>query len=125
MAKLRHELRRKRDQIELALFTGAPVAGDEVRRALEVLAVEVGPDDARRVDELATVAEGKAARADYRDAHGVAGVRRFVTAGGATIYLLAVETFPDHVNNVYLIRDGERVTLYDCGSQTHQSRQDL
>lgn len=125
MAKLRHELRRKRDQIELALYTGAPVAGDEVRRALEVLAVEVGPDEARRVDELATVAEGKALRADYRDAHGVAGVRRFVTAGGATIYLLAVETFPDHVNNVYLIRDGERVTLYDCGSQTELSRQDL
>jgi len=125
MAKLRHQLRRKRDQIELALYTGAPVAGDEVRRALEVLAVEVGADEARRVDELATVAEGKGSRADYRDAHGVAGVRRFATAGGATIYLLAVETFPDHVNNVYLIRDGERVTLYDCGSQTDQSRQDL
>jgi glyoxylase-like metal-dependent hydrolase (beta-lactamase superfamily II) len=125
MAKLRHELRRKRDQIELALYTGAPVAGDEVRRALEVLAVEVGPDEARRVDELATVAEGKLGRDDYRDRHGVAGVRRFATAGGATIYLMAVETFPDHVNNVYLIRDGARVTLYDCGSQTESSRQDL
>ena len=125
MAKLRHELRKKRDQIELALYTGAPVAGDEVRRALEVLAVEVGPDEARRVDELATVAEGKLGRADYRDRFGVAGVRRFATAGGATIYLMAVETFPDHVNNVYLIRDGQRVTLYDCGSQTDSSRQDL
>ncbi|MGZ3441033.1 MAG: MBL fold metallo-hydrolase [Polyangia bacterium] len=125
MAKLRHELRRKRDQIELALYTGAPVAGDEVRRALEVLAVEVGPDEARRVDELATLAEGKLGRDDYRDRFGVAGVRRFTTAGGATIYLMAVETFPDHVNNVYLIRDGQRVTLYDCGSQTESSRQDL
>jgi glyoxylase-like metal-dependent hydrolase (beta-lactamase superfamily II) len=125
MAKLRHELRRKRDQIELALYTGAPVAGDEVRRALEVTAVEVGPDEARRVDELATVAEGKSPRDAYREAHGVAGVRRFTTAGGATIYLLAVETFPDHVNNVYLVRDGQRVTLYDCGSQTELSRKDL
>jgi hypothetical protein len=100
MAKLRHELRRTRDAIELALFTGAPVAGDEVRRALEVQAVEVGGDEPRRVDELASVADGKLGRADYRDRWGVAGVRRFVTAGGATIYLMAVETFPDHVNNV-------------------------
>ena len=125
MAKLRHELRRKRDQIELALFTGAPVAGDEVRRALEVLAVETGGDEPRRVDELAQVAEGKLARADYRDRAGVAGVRRFTTAGGATIYLMAVETFPDHVNNVYLVREGGRATLYDCGSQTALSQADL
>jgi glyoxylase-like metal-dependent hydrolase (beta-lactamase superfamily II) len=125
MAKLRHELRRKRDQIELALYTGAPVAGDEVRRALEVLAVEVGADDARRVDELATLADGRGDRAAYRERHGVAGVRRFVTAGGATIYMIAVETFPDHVNNIYLVREQRRVTLYDCGSQTQLSRQDL
>ena len=125
MAKVRHELRRKRDAVELALFTGAPVAGDEVRRTLEVMAVEVGGDEARRVDELASTAEGKLARGDYRERWGVAGVRRFVTAGGATIYLMAVETFPDHVNNVYLVREGARATLYDCGSQTHLSQQDL
>lgn len=125
MAKLRHELRRLRDAIELSLFTGAPVTGTEVRKALEVLAVEVGPDDARRVDELATVADGKADRGAYREAHGVAGVRRFVTAGGATIYLIAVETFPDHVNNVYLVRDGARATLYDCGSQMASTQKDL
>ncbi len=125
MAKLRHELRRKRDQVELALYTGTPTSSVEVRRALEVLAVEVGPDEARRVDELATLAEGKGDRDAYRDAHGVAGVRRFATAGGATIYLIAVETFPDHVNNGYLVREGERATLWDCGSQTATSRDDF
>jgi glyoxylase-like metal-dependent hydrolase (beta-lactamase superfamily II) len=125
MAKLRHELRRKRDAVELQLFTGSSVGGDEVRRALEVLAVEVGPEAAHRVDELARLAEGRADRVRYREEHGVAGVRRFGTAGGATIYLLAVETFPDHVNNVYLIRDGRRVTLYDCGSQMQLSRDEL
>lgn len=125
MAKLRHQLRRLRDAIELALYTGAPTSGTEVRKALEVLAVEVGADEARRVDELATVADGKGNRADYRERFGVAGVRRFTSAGGATIYLLAVETFPDHVNNVYLIREGQRATLYDCGSQTASSREDL
>jgi hypothetical protein len=116
MAKLRHQLRRKRDAIELALFTGAPVTGDEVRKELEVMAVELGGESAQRVDQLATVAEGRADREAYREQHGVSGVRRFVTAGGATIYQLSVETFPDHVNNVYLIREGERITLYDCGS---------
>jgi glyoxylase-like metal-dependent hydrolase (beta-lactamase superfamily II) len=125
MAKLRHELRRARDRIELALFTGAPMSGVEVRRALEVMAVEVGGDEPRRIDELGTLADGAGSRADYRDRWGVCGVRRFATAGGATIYLLAVETFPDHVNNVYLIREGARVTLYDCGSQTASSREDL
>src|SRR5262245_43843496 len=125
MAKLRHELRRARDRIELALFTGAPMSGTDVRRALEVMAVEGGDDDARRVDELASLADGQGSRADYRDRWGVAGVRRFTTAGNATIYLIAVETFPDHVNNVYLIREGQKVTLYDAGSQTASSREDL
>jgi glyoxylase-like metal-dependent hydrolase (beta-lactamase superfamily II) len=125
MAKVRHDLRRARDAIELQLFTGGPVSGDEVRRALEVMAVETGPEAAHRVDQLALVADGRGDRAHYREEHGVAGVRRFTTAGGATIYLLAVETFPDHVNNVYLIREGRRVTLYDCGSQTSLSRDDL
>lgn len=127
MAKLRHQLRRARDPIELALFSGAPhtVTGDEVRRALEVIAVELGAEEARRVDELAALAAGSGDPGAYRERYGVAGVRRFVTAGGATIYMLAIETFPDHVNNVYLVREGQRLTLYDCGSQTASSRADF
>jgi glyoxylase-like metal-dependent hydrolase (beta-lactamase superfamily II) len=125
MSKLRHDLRRARDLIEHQLFTGKPVSGDEVRRALEVMAVESGPNDAHRVDELAQVADGKLKRADYRDSWGVAGVRRFASANGATVYQLAIETFPDHVNNVYLIREGQRVTLYDCGSQMASSQKDF
>ncbi len=125
MPKLRHELRRRRDAVELALFTGAPAAGDEVRRALAEMAAEVGGGEAARVEELARLAEGRGDRAAYRETHGAAGVRKFSTSGGAAIYLLAVETFPDHVNNVYLIRDGRRVTLYDCGSQTALSQDDF
>jgi glyoxylase-like metal-dependent hydrolase (beta-lactamase superfamily II) len=89
------------------------------------MAVEVSPAEARRVDELATLAEGRGDREAYRERFGVAGVRRFATAGGATIYMMAIETFPDHVNNVYLVREGQRVTLYDCGSQTASTRTDL
>ena len=127
MAKLRHELRRKRDELELALFSGgaAKPTGEDVRRALEVLAVEVGDQAAHRVDELALLAEGQGDRAAYRETFGVAGVRRFASASGVVLYQLAVETFPDHVNNVYLVRDGRFRTLYDCGSQTASSRADF
>ncbi|HZS39071.1 MAG TPA: MBL fold metallo-hydrolase [Polyangia bacterium] len=124
-SKIRHELRRARDAVELALFTGAPAAGDEVRRALAKLAAENGSAETARIDELARLAEGRGDRAAYRDRFGVAGVRRFETAGGAAIYLLAVETFPDHVNNIYLVRDHGRVTLYDCGSQTPSTQEEL
>src|SRR5439155_17686241 len=124
-SKTRHELRRARDAVELALFTGAPAAGDEVKRALAPLAAEVGAAESARVGELARVAEGRGDRDAYRAHHGVCGVRRFATSSGAAIYQLAIETFPDHVNNVYLIRDGGRATLYDCGSQMPSTRDEL
>ncbi len=125
MAKPRHELRRKRDKIELALFTGAPGSAAEVKKELESIAQTVGPAEVARVEELARVAEGRGSSDAYREQHGVCGVQRFATSGGATIYLMKVETFPDHVNNVYLICDGGRATLYDCGSQTAQSQDEL
>lgn len=52
-------------------------------------------------------------------------VRRFETRSGVRIYLLPLETFPQHVNNVYLILDGEHSTLFDVGSGTPQSVEDL
>ena len=75
--------------------------------------------------ELGAIARGQGSRDHYRDSHGVCGVQRFRTSGGALIYLMKVETFPDHVNNIYLITDGGRATLYDCGSQTAQSQEEL
>ena len=103
MAKLRHELRRKRDAIELALFTGAPVAR---RRGAP------RPRGHRRSRSAAT---SRAASTSWprpptarRGAPTIATARRAPACaaspppGGATIYLMAVETFPDHVNNVYL-----------------------
>lgn len=124
MSKPRHVLRRKLNEIELALFTGAPAAAAEVHTALDALAAENGADAVARVAELARLADG-GDKGAYREKYGAVGVRQFATSGGATIYLMQVETFPDHVNNVYLIRDGERAMLYDCGSQTAQSRDDL
>jgi glyoxylase-like metal-dependent hydrolase (beta-lactamase superfamily II) len=124
MAKPRHVFRRKLNEVELALFTGAPATAAEVHGALDPLAAELGAEAAARVAALATLASG-GDRGAYREQYGAVGVRQFATADGAAIYLLQVETFPDHVNNVYLIRDGARATLYDCGSQTALSRDDL
>jgi glyoxylase-like metal-dependent hydrolase (beta-lactamase superfamily II) len=120
-SKRRHELRRARDQVELALFDdrgAAPTSGAEVARTLEGEAQE-------RLAALVAIAEGHGDRAAYRDQWGVAGVRSFQTAGGAQIYQLAVETFPDHVNNVYLIVESGRALLYDCGSQQASSQKEL
>jgi len=50
---------------------------------------------------------------------------RFVTASGARVYRMPVETFPNHINNVYLILDGPHSTLVDVGSGFDQSVADL
>jgi glyoxylase-like metal-dependent hydrolase (beta-lactamase superfamily II) len=54
-----------------------------------------------------------------------AALARFETASGARIYRIPIETFPGHVNNVYLILDGDASTLVDVGSGLPQSVEDL
>jgi glyoxylase-like metal-dependent hydrolase (beta-lactamase superfamily II) len=81
-----------------------------------------------RFDALGRLVESRdeADRATYLGQHGVAGVTRFHSgSGGARIYCLSVETFPHHVNNVYLLcEEGHRI-LFDCGSGSASSRRDL
>jgi glyoxylase-like metal-dependent hydrolase (beta-lactamase superfamily II) len=116
-----HRLRRKRSAIEEALFVkGTPLGEAEVRSELDPLA----PGDARGA-LLAEVAAGRASRAGYLEAHGACGVRRFTTAGGRDIYRLPIETFPDHVNNLYLVVDGGRTLLVDAASHVATARDDL
>jgi glyoxylase-like metal-dependent hydrolase (beta-lactamase superfamily II) len=50
---------------------------------------------------------------------------RFETASGARIYRIPVETFPGHINNLYLILDRGVSTLVDVGSGLPQSVEDL
>ena len=50
---------------------------------------------------------------------------RFESRSGARIYRIPVETFPGHVNNVYLIVDRATTTLVDVGSGLPQSVEDL
>ena len=48
-------------------------------------------------------------------------VQKFVSRGGIRVYGMPVETFPGHVNNIYLIVDGDTLTLVDVGSGTDES----
>ena len=41
-----------------------------------------------------------------------------VTSGGTRIYLLPIETFPGHVNNVYLVDHPDYPLLFDVGTQS-------
>lgn len=50
---------------------------------------------------------------------------RFESASGARIYRIPVETFPGHVNNIYLVLDGGASALVDVGSGLPQSVEDL
>ena len=51
--------------------------------------------------------------------------RRFVSAAGRTVYALNLEVFPNFFGNVYVIDDGARRTLVDCGSGMDFSNDNL
>ena len=51
--------------------------------------------------------------------------RRYTTGDGRTIYALCLEVFPGFFGNVYLLDDGSRRVLVDCGSGFEQSNQNL
>jgi glyoxylase-like metal-dependent hydrolase (beta-lactamase superfamily II) len=63
----------------------------------------------------------------YAKAHGLAGVVAYRSAKGARFWRIVTESFPRHVNYVYLIEiesDGARdVVLWDCGSGMGRARQ--
>jgi len=122
-----HRFRRKLAEVEEGALAGptAAVVEAEARAALAPLADAAGAAAQARVDDLAAVIAGRRPRSDYVGAHGVAGVRRFTTAGGRSITLLPIETFPDHVNNVYLVRDRDRAFLFDAGSLFGTARRDF
>ena len=64
-------------------------------------------------------------RRDYLGRFGCVGVRRFTARGDVAIYLLPVETFPHHINNVYLVIEHGHTMLFDTGSGLESSRRDL
>jgi glyoxylase-like metal-dependent hydrolase (beta-lactamase superfamily II) len=53
------------------------------------------------------------------------GAERYLTSGGREIYTFPVRAFAGLVANIYVIDDGERYALVDCGSGMDRSNQDL
>ena len=48
-----------------------------------------------------------------------------VTRAGTHIYLLPVETFPGHLNNLYLIDDPDHPLLFDVGTARPEAQAEL
>jgi glyoxylase-like metal-dependent hydrolase (beta-lactamase superfamily II) len=86
------------------------LAGEDARAASLSRAIDGGDADERRA---------------YVEQHGVAGVRRFRAGSAGHIYALEVETFPNHVNNVYLLVEDGHTVLFDSGSGSPTSERDL
>jgi glyoxylase-like metal-dependent hydrolase (beta-lactamase superfamily II) len=51
--------------------------------------------------------------------------QRYQTGAGRTIYSFTVRSFPTLVNNIYIISDGSKRILVDCGSGMEQANADL
>lgn len=98
----------------------------DARRRLGEIAAE-HPDLALapRLARLDEAIAGGAGRDDYLERFGCAGVRRFRASNGAAVYLMTVETFPRHINNIYLVVEPGHTLLFDVGSGSDSSRRDL
>lgn len=131
--KDRLAFRRRLHDVEFSLlYNGQPTSGEEIRSALNTLAAPLGAPALAQIEALAEVASGARTRRDYVEDHGCGGVQRFRTRSGMSLYLLEAETFPGHVNNLYLVdartRPGGGINdllLLDAGSQFEQSQKDL
>ena len=79
-----------------------------------------------RFEQLERALDGDAEkRRAYVDQYGAAGVQRFRAGTETRIYCLAVETFPRHINNVYVVVESGSALMLDCGSDLPSSRRDL
>ena len=66
-------------------------------------------------------ATGGEAASNYVSRYGIAGVHKHVTSGGTSLWQIRIETYPGHVNNVYLIAGPRGHLLWDAGSNQPSS----
>jgi len=104
-----------RAELDVALGE-AKTAGD---------AVELVIDRVERLDAAVGSPSGDARRRAYVDRFGVVGVRKFKAGSDASVFMLPVETFPGHINNIYIVADPAHCLLFDVGSGASSSRRDL
>jgi glyoxylase-like metal-dependent hydrolase (beta-lactamase superfamily II) len=99
---------------------------DGARLALRAASDEVEIAGASaRLDHLLLAERDEHALGTYLEQYGVAGTRRFHAATETRIYQLSVETFPRHVNNVYVVLEAGQALLLDAGSGMPSSKRDL
>ncbi|MCR4316515.1 MAG: MBL fold metallo-hydrolase [Planctomycetes bacterium] len=91
----------------------------------EILSAGGFEDAERRIDLLDKLPGSNEAREEYIREFGVHGVQRFETGGGKIAYRMPAETFPVHVNNLYLIVDEDLRVLIDAGSGIHFSNEHI
>lgn len=87
---------------------------DDVDRAAAV---------ARRAQLAWALEHGGEALGSYAREHGLGGARCHRTSGGARILRLVTESFPRHLNYVYLVELDDQLVLWDCGSGLGRARQ--
>jgi len=106
---------------------GAHLGPGEARVRLAASAAEVDQLGlTARAEQLGRVLDGGAElRNAYVEQHGACGVARFRAGPRTRVYLMPVETFPRHVNNVYVVLEPGSALMLDCGSGFETSRRDL
>jgi glyoxylase-like metal-dependent hydrolase (beta-lactamase superfamily II) len=105
---------------------GAHLDPDGARLSLRVAVDEVGIADAlTRFDHLLRAESDDDARREYVTRYGVAGTHRHHAGKDTRIYQISVETFPRHVNNVYVVVEPGHTLLFDAGSGMPSSKRDL
>ncbi|HPH29167.1 MAG TPA: MBL fold metallo-hydrolase [Pseudomonadota bacterium] len=135
-SKERLAFRRAVQQLEFAiLHDEQPTAASEVHAALLPLAEPLGDGKKDQVAALAKVASTTDAetRRAYLAQFGCAGVQRFRSRAGVAVYAFQAETFPGHINNLYLVDarpqggggSPQDLLLLDAGSQLEQSLRDV
>lgn len=131
--RTRRRIQRAFNALESGFLADATVAelaghlspGDARRELAELDAAHPDAGIGARLGQLDAALAEHARRDAYVADHGALGVQRFHAAGGSTILTLPVETFPDHVNNVYWVRSADGALLFDVGSGSSSARRDL
>jgi glyoxylase-like metal-dependent hydrolase (beta-lactamase superfamily II) len=105
---------------------GSHLDPDGARLALRVAIDEVDIAEATaRLEHLVRAETDGEARRTYLEQYGIAGTRRFRAGKDTRIHQISVETFPRHVNNVYVVVEPGHTLLFDAGSGMPSSKRDL
>lgn len=114
-------------ELETALVLGRDAAMARVGWDRARARRELSPEDGAAADERRRrldfcLQHGAADLRAYAREHGLGGARQWTTSSGARIFRLVTESFPRHVNYVYLLQLDDQIVLWDCGSGLGRAR---